>query len=132
MFCIRNHGHIDGASHHTVTSLIVILFSSIFVISPLCKIIKYHQRYLLMLTVPGKDFKCTFPGCEFETIRKSRLEDHMDAHRGVKNHMCSICGKAFAGRKHMQVISLTSQLSCGHIDANTETLTETKFSSEGS
>ena len=26
----------------------------------------------------------------------------MNAHEGIKNFVCSICGKAFAGRKHMQ------------------------------
>jgi len=50
----------------------------------------------------GKKFRCTFPGCAYENIRKSRLDDHISAHTGIKNHVCSICGKAFAGRKHMQ------------------------------
>lgn len=52
--------------------------------------------------ITGKKFRCTFPGCTYENIRKSRLDDHMSAHTGIKNHVCSVCGKAFAGRKHMQ------------------------------
>lgn len=36
------------------------------------------------------------------TPRRSRLDDHINTdHRGIKNHVCSFCGKAFGSRKHM-------------------------------
>ena len=50
----------------------------------------------------GETHKCSFDGCNFETIHKSRLEDHLNKHLGIKNHVCSVCGKAFGAKKHMQ------------------------------
>lgn len=47
-------------------------------------------------------FACTYEGCSFSTIFKDRFRDHINKHEGIKNHVCSICGKAFAARKHMQ------------------------------
>lgn len=58
--------------------------------------------FVHILYFAGKKFVCSHPGCNYSAIRKSRLEDHMNAHQGIKNHVCAICGKAFAGKKHMQ------------------------------
>lgn len=47
--------------------------------------------------------QCSFEGCDFSTMRKQCLDDHInEVHLGIHNHICSICGKAFTCRKHVQ------------------------------
>ena len=69
------------------------------------------------MCVVGKKFECPLAGCTYSSIRRSRLEDHISAHAGIKNFVCSLCGKAFAGRKHLQrhekIHSAGGALSCG-------------------
>ena len=56
--------------------------------------------YLYLLSA-GKVFKCEYEGCTYEAVRKNRYLDHLNKHTGLKQYICSTCGKGFGARKHL-------------------------------
>jgi len=49
----------------------------------------------------GKDFACTYPGCNFKTARKQNLKQHMKNHNNEASFSCSKCEKSFSQKKNL-------------------------------
>lgn len=53
------------------------------------------SRKTLRKTNKEKLFKCYFPGCSKEVVKKSSLKEHMSTHTGSMRYECNICGKRY-------------------------------------
>lgn len=46
-------------------------------------------------------FYCNYEDCNYKTYKKCILKTHLKKHSGIKEHVCSTCGKAFMERSHL-------------------------------
>jgi hypothetical protein len=64
----------------------------------------------------GDTFKCNFPGCKFQAIKKQNLKYHQLTHTREKPHQCEICGQSFSLvknlRRHMMLHSTYKPHQC--------------------
>ncbi|XP_064640870.1 zinc finger and BTB domain-containing protein 49-like [Lineus longissimus] len=64
----------------------------------------------------GETFKCNFPGCKFQAIKKQNLKYHQLTHTREKPHQCEICGQSFSLvknlRRHMMLHSTFKPHQC--------------------
>lgn len=50
----------------------------------------------------GNTFKCSEPGCEYQSTKRSNLKFHMMTHSREKPHQCELCGQSFSLVKNMK------------------------------
>jgi len=50
----------------------------------------------------GNTLKCPHPGCTFQAVRRSNLNEHLLTHNKEKAYQCEICGQSFSRSKNLR------------------------------
>lgn len=71
----------------------------------------------------GKTFKCQFPDCDFEAIKRQNLKYHMLSHTHEKPHQCEVCGQRCSLvknlKRHMKLHTNDRSCKCIHCGFST-------------